>query len=114
MIKIDKEKIKQLNYANFYILADFDNTITSKESKSSMGVITNSKVFDINFKRRVFFESASITFIPVSLDRCFARSSDWLKPLSLFLFLLIGTYTIKSMPLKQFRLSNINFAMCSA
>lgn len=50
MIKIDKEKIEKLNSNNFYILADFDNTITSKESKSSMGVINNSEVFDINFR----------------------------------------------------------------
>ncbi len=52
MIKINKEKLDnlKLNTKNFYVLADFDNTITSKESRSSMGIITHSGIFDEGFK----------------------------------------------------------------
>lgn len=53
MLKRNKDKLKslQLNTKNFYVLADFDNTITAKECKSSMGIITNSEVFGDYFTK---------------------------------------------------------------
>lgn len=37
-----KEKIKQLKYDNFYVVADFDKTITDANSESSWGVLAES------------------------------------------------------------------------
>lgn len=51
MIKIDNNKLEKfnLNTKDFYVLADFDNTITAKECKSSMGIITNSSIWKNDF-----------------------------------------------------------------
>lgn len=51
MIKINLEKLKKLklNSKNFYVLADFDNTITAKECRTSMGLITHSGRFKKGF-----------------------------------------------------------------
>lgn len=51
MIKIKQEKLEALksNKENFYVLADFDNTITAKECRTSMGLINHSEVFGEEF-----------------------------------------------------------------
>lgn len=51
MIKINQEKLEnlKLNTKNFYVLADFDNTITAKECRTSMGLITHSGRFKKGF-----------------------------------------------------------------
>lgn len=55
MIKIVNDKIEKLklNTDNFYVLADFDNTITEKDSKSNIGAINKSKILEKDFYKEI-------------------------------------------------------------
>lgn len=55
MIKIFNDKIDKikLNKNNFYVLADFDNTITEKHCDSNIGSINRSKIFERDFYQEI-------------------------------------------------------------
>lgn len=52
MIKENQEKIELLKgkTKKLYVIADFDNTITAKECRTSMGIINHSGVFEKGFE----------------------------------------------------------------
>lgn len=111
MIKINENKLQilKLNTKNFYVLADFDNTITSKECKSSMGIITNSEMFGKEFAEEHSRICSQYKIKAVEAIDYDMKNEMWNKTLTGF-FELFKKYNLNKEVLKNIVMnSNIRF-----
>lgn len=111
VIKFNNDKLKKLNLNsdNFYVLADFDNTITAKECNSSMGIITKSKMFEDGFEEEHSQICNKYKTKALESTDYNIKNEIWIKTLTGYFELLRKYELTQELLKKMVRKSNIRF-----